>query len=151
MFINIQNISSIQKMLSGLSEDSIANFGQMNAQQMVEHLSLVLQISQGKQKAMLSISEEHLPKFRAFLYSSNPIEPGFKSKAVTAETLTLKHPDIEMAKESLVLELKSFFKYYMANPRAEHMNPTFGMLNFGEWIIFHNKHFTHHFRQFKLC
>jgi len=28
--------------------------------------------------------------------------------------------------------------------------PRLGKLNYKEWIIFHNKHFTHHFKQFEL-
>jgi len=34
------------------------------------------------------------------------------------------------------------------NPDALKLNPTFGELNKAEWEIFHEKHFTHHFKQF---
>ena len=36
------------------------------------------------------------------------------------------------------------------NPAAKPVNPTMGELDRHEWVKFHNKHFTHHFKQFDL-
>ena len=44
----------------------------------------------------------------------------------------------------------SLGKYFEENKDATPINPTMGELNKQEWIIFHNKHFEHHFKQFNL-
>ena len=66
------------------------------------------------------------------------------------ELLPLKHPDLPTAKKQLIQELLDFFKYFELNPDAKPENPVAGILTFKEWVIFHNKHITHHFRQFGL-
>jgi hypothetical protein len=30
------------------------------------------------------------------------------------------------------------------------LDPLFGPLDFNDWVLFHNKPFTHHFKQFNL-
>ncbi|MFI5156234.1 MAG: hypothetical protein ACHQEM_08610 [Chitinophagales bacterium] len=57
---------------------------------------------------------------------------------------------MDAAITQLKIELKNFDQFFKDHPLAKPVNPTMGPLDHKEWIIFHNKHFTHHFKQFNL-
>ncbi|MEE9429898.1 MAG: hypothetical protein V3V16_02590 [Melioribacteraceae bacterium] len=137
--------------LDKLLSDSKPLWGEMTAQHMVEHLILAVQSSNGKKvfdKCMNS--EERYPILKRFLLSERPLPKGFVNTIIGEGLKPLKHKDLNEAKEKLIMELSNFYNYYEDEPSAKPMNVTFGPLEKGEWITFHNKHFTHHFTQFGL-
>jgi hypothetical protein len=62
----------------------------------------------------------------------------------------LVYKSLEEAIQELVACLDKFHAYYVTNKNNKHMNPVFGLLNYEEWLMFHTKHFSHHFKQFEL-
>lgn len=138
--------------LHKLHSQSKPLFGIMTAQHMIEHLIDTLQFSNGKQDTELYFTEEKAAKMKAYLIDSdNVISVGFKSPLLPTDALLpLKFSDFDLAKTALETELKDFHFYFNENPEAKPTNPTLGKLNYQEWIIFHQKHFKHHFKQFGL-
>lgn len=63
---------------------------------------------------------------------------------------TLKYSNLHAAIENLKIELSDFDNHFISKPLDNPINPTMGELNYQEWVKFHNKHFKHHFRQFRL-
>lgn len=123
-------------------------WGSMNAQQMVEHLSIVTRVSNGKWKAKLLTPPEKLERFRTFLFSDQPMPQNFKAPFLDDST-PLRNSNINEAIIELEGELKDFHKHFEEAGRVE-THPIFGELNYENWIHFHHKHFSHHLKQFGL-
>ncbi len=150
--IDIENISIVSDVLSNLHPDNQVIFGMMTPQHMVEHLITTFQISTEKIQIEMMFPTEIAQKIRfAVIISENEIPIGFKVPFMPKETpMPLKYVSLKSAIEILKIELAYFKDYFNQNPARKTMNPSMGELNFDEWLIFHNKHFTHHFKQFDL-
>ena len=57
---------------------------------------------------------------------------------------------IKEATEELLTEIEIFKSRFSGKENEREMHPIFGELNYKEWLIYHNKHFQHHFQQFNL-
>jgi hypothetical protein len=57
---------------------------------------------------------------------------------------------MDLAKKELMTQLDDFENYFSLHPNATFIHPRLGHLYYKEWVIVHNKHFTHHFKQFGL-
>lgn len=137
--------------LNNLKSDSIPKFGKMTAQHMVEHLTYAIMFSNGKfpQKLYLPIDKAELIKEK-IIHSDNELPIGFKAPMLGDKLPNLVFPDLNIAVKELLAELDRFDKYFLENGDTKPINPIMGKLDKQEWIIFHNKHFKHHFRQFNL-
>lgn len=47
-------------------------------------------------------------------------------------------------------EVHFFYSLFKLQPKSKISHPVFGMLNFEEWLLFHQKHAVHHLKQFGL-
>ena len=150
--VNILDRDTILKMLNPLKAAALPIFGTMTAQHMVEHLILTVRFSNGKEPQHQHYSREKEAKIKEFVIGTSKEMPiGFKSPVLPAEgLLPLACSSLGSAKDRLRMELKDFDLHFESNPLDKPINPTMGQLNYQEWIIFHNKHFTHHFNQFNL-
>lgn len=139
-------------LFNSLQEDTLAKWGKMNAQQMIEHVGTVYVISTGKIKVPLSTPVEHLPKYMEFLYSEKQFRENTKAPEALLgeEPAPLRYASMDEAKQKLVEAIAYFENYFTANSEARTMHPVFGELNYAEWVLMHNKHVTHHLRQFGL-
>lgn len=145
----IENISELLKTLDQITETAKPLFGKMSAQHMIEHLSFALMFSNGKLPQKLYLSEEKANYAKQNLLNSDLEFPkGYKAPMLGEELLDLKFPSFETAKTKLLTEIDDFKDYFEQNKEKKIMSPVFGELNQEEWIRFHNKHFTHHFKQF---
>jgi hypothetical protein len=117
---------------------------------MVEHLSFTLRMSTGREPQMLHSPEEKLEGLRRFLFSDKPMPVGARVPFMGEEPPQLVHPDLNTAKKEFMQEIQNFFSYYSGHPSKTEMHPVFGLLDRQGWVALHNKHFTHHFRQFEL-
>lgn len=52
---------------------------------------------------------------------------------------------LESSVQRLEQELEAFFLYFDHDPGALPEHPVLGPMDREEWILFHNKHFAHHF------
>jgi len=149
--INIQGRDDIFRRLESLKPDAIPSFGRMSAQHMVEHLVFLMRISYGKLPHKLYYTDEKAAKIKTYTIQTNKeIVIGFRAPILPEEPISLEWNGLREAIEQLQKELIDFDQFFQSNPEARPTNHTMGPLNFEEWIIFHNKHFTHHFRQFHL-
>jgi oxepin-CoA hydrolase/3-oxo-5,6-dehydrosuberyl-CoA semialdehyde dehydrogenase len=150
--VDILDRDTIFKMLNPLKVDALPVFGAMTAQHMVEHLILTVRFSNGKEPQRHHFSREKEEKIKAYVIGTDKEMPiGFKSPVLPIEGfLPLVCSSLSSAKDRLRVELKDFDLHFANNPLDKPINPTMGQLNYQEWVIFHNRHFTHHYHQFKL-
>ena len=91
---------------------------------------------------------EKLPVLKRFLLSPRPLPKNFINTVIGGDLKPLINKDLESALKTLLNEIDKIGVYFINNPEALPINPTFGPLNKEEWIRFHKKHFNHHFEQF---
>lgn len=149
--INILDRISVFKLLKELKSDSVPLFGKMTPQHMVEHLMLAISFSNGRSPQPIMVDERVAKTIRHYtIHSDREMSVGFKAPMLGEDLLPLAYPDLQTAIEHLQKELDLFDEYFIKNPNSKPISPVIGELDHKEWIIFHNKHFTHHFKQFGL-
>lgn len=149
--VRIDNIEETIATLNKLSADTTPLWGGMTPQHMVEHLTVTIGASSGKMNLeQTSTSEEAAAAKQALIYSDMQIKQGVKNALMGEGLPPYVNASLQDAIGELQTELQHFESYYAANPSATHVQPRLGALTHDEWIIFHGKHFTHHFKQFGL-
>lgn len=135
--------------LNRLSSSKTPLWGKMNAQEMVEHLSDMLMMSRGTGNFTIDVDAETIARRQQFLSSDKEMA---KNIAVpfTKEIIELRHDELELALDEFAEEWINFTEYYENNPSASVIHPYYGDLDFNLWLKMHDKHFTHHFKQFGL-
>lgn len=149
--IEITNSRHLSHLLKQLDKDKIAVFGKMTSQHMVEHLQMVLSTSNGKfpQECRLPQEISHGYKMK-FVYTDAELPAGVKFPGSKDALPDLRNENLEIAIEKLFDELGVFHQYFKDHPESTPIHTFLGALNYREWIIFHGKHFSHHFKQFEL-
>ena len=152
MKVDITNRQEVNSLLNNLTENTQPKWGQMKPQNMIEHLAAVLQYTNGKKQIAQRTTEEEGLKAKQFLiYTDAELPMGLKTPLLPVEgPIPFEFSSLDEAKKALNKELDDFETYHANNPDALFVQPRLGKLNYKEWIIFHNKHFTHHFKQFGL-
>ncbi len=125
-------------------------WGKMTAQHMVEHLILAVRTSNSKLKVECFNPPEKIPTLKRFLVSNRPLPKEFMNPIIGPDVIPLEFKSLEEAITNLRNEIEEYITFFNENPSAILTNPTFGDLNREEWEIFHQKHFTHHLKQFGL-
>lgn len=144
------NLETFLVRLSNLAADISPEWGAMNSQQMVEHLSNSIDMSIGKLEGVkLGIPEDKVAGAVKFLHSNKPFPRGFKVK-YAPENPILRNENLEGAIDELAMKWVAFEEYFIEQPEAQHLHPVYGVLDYKGWLQVHSKHFTHHFSQFKL-
>lgn len=147
-WVDFLNIDEITTKLGLLTKETQPLFGKMNGQQVIEHLSLIMQISNGNLTADYFVSDEKSSRRKPFLDTESELEIGFKASILSNEPNKEKFDTIEAAIKDLVAQIREFESHYKKNTTENH--PFFGELDYDYWCKFHRKHFTHHFKQFNL-
>ena len=145
--INILDKQHLKELLLQLQPDTTALWGKMTPQQMVEHLVEEVKYTNGKKKATST-----LPPGEAEADKKAKLQPNFEMpRNVNLGPLPeyYRFPTLETAINELMQELEDFDKYYN-QPAVTAVHFAFGPMNRDEWLTWHTKHFTHHFRQFGL-
>ncbi len=143
-----------EKALSKLTEDSKPSWGQMTAQQMVEHLTYLYQIRIDETQnaaVIISTPEDKIEKLQESLWNDRPFPKNAKLPLYKDDKLPeLIHPDLATAKEALITAYKANQEYFKKNPEATPTHAVFGKLTKFEWKLVDRKHLNHHFTQFGL-
>ncbi len=143
--------SEIFSLLEKLDESAIPVFGKMSPQHMIEHIAIVVSVSNGKHPQQLYSTPEKAEILKAnLIYTDIEMPVGVKAPMLSDEPPALYFSDFKKAISSLKNELVRFDEFFEKNKHIKPMHPVLGPLNHNEWIVFQNKHFTHHFKQFKL-
>ncbi|MBS1549053.1 MAG: phenylacetic acid degradation bifunctional protein PaaZ [Bacteroidetes bacterium] len=143
----------IQKKLNALTINSQPKWGKMTAQEMMEHLEQGILHSMGEPEAECCYTpEENIEKFQDSLYNFRAMPKEFNAPFMPQDGSVppLRHKNLDVARQSLIDNLKRYIIYYKENPKAEHMHYVFGKLNKEMSELMHRKHFTHHLEQFGL-
>ena len=150
--IDFLDRTKLFEILSKLQADDKPEFGAMTPQHMVEHLAFVVRFSNGQDPQQHHYTTDKQQKIKAFVIDTDKDIPiGFKYPVLPTEGLpTLKHSGLSNAIDNLKTELNELDNYFLKHPSNKPINPTMGELNYKEWVRFHNRHFTHHFKQFRL-
>ena len=135
--------------LNGLTPNQKPLWGKMNAQEMVEHLSDMLMMSRGTGNFTIDVDAETIARRQQFL-SSDKVMAKNIAVPFTKEIIELRHDELELALDEFAEEWINFTEYYENNPSASVIHPYYGNLDFNLWLKMHDKHFTHHFKQFGL-
>lgn len=144
------NLETFLSYLNKLEPTTTPQWGTMNAQRMVEHLSEILQMSIGNgPKLELLIPADKIEKMQAILESDTPMPKDFKVP-FAPEEYTLRNEELELAIDEFVDSWLAFEEFYEENPDKTVLHPFYGELNAKQWYRLHSKHFTHHFEQFNL-
>ncbi|MBL4664201.1 MAG: phenylacetic acid degradation bifunctional protein PaaZ, partial [Flavobacteriaceae bacterium] len=143
---------SIPQYLTKLTADSKPKWGEMSAQQMVEHLEYTYRIASGEiQDFEISTPEKYLEKTHETLYNYKKMPQGYDFPlAEKSESENLKHADLSTAKEKMIEARDEYQAYFKGNDDARTKNVVFGDLNRFEWYLLERKHLNHHFEQFNL-
>lgn len=149
---HIEFIRNAPNLFSKVSRDKSPCWGKMNAQQVVEHLSEFLMLSIGEIVFPLSVPEEQLPKYQAFLFSEKMFRENTKApeNVMPQEPKANKHNSITEAIEEFQNAISNFETYYKENPSKTNLHPVFGYLDGTGWTMLHYKHTHHHLKQFEL-
>ena len=148
--INFLNKTSILSILKNLDEKAKPKWGNLTPQHMVEHLSSTIRYSNGKTKHKLYIPKEHLEKYQSVLFADQDFPKFFKSPVFKKDLPKLNTNSTKEATKELLTEIEIFKSRFSGKEDEREMHPIFGELNYKEWLIYHNKHFQHHFKQFNL-
>jgi DinB family protein len=137
--------------LDPLTAETRPRWGQMSAQQMVEHLLWAFEGSTGRVEIGCTLPPEQLPRLKAFLYQNRPTPEGFRNPALEAGLPPLRFPDLRAAKAALLVGVDRFHDYSRRRPEAVHTHPIFGPIGMEDWSRTHFKHGCHHLLQFGLA
>ncbi|CAN5405110.1 hypothetical protein BH11BAC1_BH11BAC1_08380 [soil metagenome] len=138
------------ELLKKLSPETPAKWGQMNAQQMVEHLTDYVRIASGKNPVKIVTSEEQLPAFKKFLESEKQFRPGTVNPLNSGAPNALRLKNIVEAINEYLSEMEQLHDIFKREPGKITAHPAFGNLNYDEWIRLQYKHLIHHGNQFGL-
>jgi hypothetical protein len=148
-FIDVTDRKSLNSLLGALQPETPALWGKMSAQNMIEHLVEAVEYTNGKRVADLRIPARKANKQRRDLVHSDFVIPTEVRGYLGDATKAKRFKDLEAAIVELNNELDAFELFFKAEGiTATHFE--FGPMNYKEWIIWHGKHFTHHFKQFGL-
>jgi hypothetical protein len=138
------------KLVKQLDAHAKGEWGVMNAQQMVEHMSYSVRVANGKTPMQIITPLENLEKVKGFMMSDKPFRENTKNVMLPDTAIPELQPDMENAVRELENEIQLFIEVFENDPTKTIENPFFGVLNFDEWLHLLVKHATHHARQFRL-
>lgn len=142
--------NDLVKLFKTLNADDKGQWGVLNAQQMVEHLSDAFRNYHGYDSEKLVTPAEHLPRMREFMLSEKQFKPNTKNAEMPEVPVPVKHPDMQTALTELQTEINNFLSHFEADSNRTIINLFFGKLNFDESVHLLHKHSMHHLRQFNL-
>jgi len=146
-FIDITDRVTLRKLLSSLQPDAVPLWGKMAPQQMVEHLAEEIRWTNGKQTGTCrrTPAEAEAAK-RQMVYSDAELPKNFVLGELPDN---YAYTNIDEAIDILMIELGDFDSHFKASDTTA-IHGGFGPMDHDEWLIWHGKHFTHHFKQFGL-
>ena len=134
--------------IARLDENTIPLWGNMNPQQMIEHLVWAFECSTGTLEVLCRTQANLLERAKRFLYDNRPTPHEFKNPLLGENPPPFRFPSFVDAKGALQKEVAHFNDYFQKQPDAVHVHPVFGPLNAEEWHRSQFKHCYHHLLQF---
>ncbi len=152
--INSEKLRFLQQtfpaLLKKLKGDETPEWGKMNAQQMIEHMTDSFRIADEKNRQTIHTPPEQLEAFKRFLMSDKEFRPMTKNALMAEDPPAIINDTLEEAVTELEEEISFFVSYFENQPGRITTNGIFGNLNYEEWINLLHKHAVHHLKQFRL-
>jgi oxepin-CoA hydrolase/3-oxo-5,6-dehydrosuberyl-CoA semialdehyde dehydrogenase len=148
-FIDITDRKRLNSLLDALQPGTPALWGRMNAQNMIEHLVEAVEYTNGKKVADLKVSIDKAKEQRENLVLSDFVIPNSATGYLPDATKAKRFKDLKTSILELNKELDAF-EYFFKSEGITAIHFEFGPMNYAEWVTWHGKHFTHHFKQFGL-
>ena len=136
--------------LTRLQAGARPRWGAMTAQQMVEHMAWICEVSTGRATVECPVPEEKRERYKAFLHNNTPMMREFRNPALAGGLPPLRHPGLPEARAAFAAEVGHFLEDQRAAQSGLHVHPVFGPLTVEEWSRAHFKHAYHHLLQFQL-
>ncbi|MBE7177646.1 MAG: DUF1569 domain-containing protein [Mucilaginibacter polytrichastri] len=132
-------------LLGTLHADTRPLWGNMRAQQMIEHMIDQVQYTNGTQIPTCDFPPEEAAQKKAQMLAEDTGIP----KNVKLGELPEKHllPDLDTAIAQLMRELDAF-DAFLAPPGSTVIHGAYGPMDHAEWVIWHSRHLRHHLKQF---
>jgi hypothetical protein len=133
----------LSKRLDRLTPDTPAQWGKMNAPQMLAHLSEAMKMATGELQVSLRKSPLRHPGFKHLIIYGPPFPKGVPT---SPELLTREATDWN----GETAELRRLIDSFAAQPQSKTIpaHPVFGKMSRRLWGALTYKHIDHHFRQF---
>jgi hypothetical protein len=149
--VDITNANELKATLDRLNEYAEPLWGRLNPQQAIEHLTTTFPIVNGrKEMKQVTTPEEAAEVKKRLIGNMEPMPKGIKSVMMGENPPPYLHPSLQAAKDELLNEVEEFKANMQKNPNGTALHPRMGQMNWQEWTLLFNKHFTHHFEQFGL-
>ncbi|WP_338791269.1 hypothetical protein V9L05_01025 [Bernardetia sp. Wsw4-3y2] len=127
------------------------HWGKMTPQHMIEHLYTAVIGSTIIKKTPPIPPNSNQEAFKnALIYSLEPMGRNLDNPAFRFGLPDYTNASLVEAKSKLLSSLERFFEVYQGKEDAYNFNPFLGDLHAQETLIFHYKHFKHHYTQFGL-
>ena len=149
MTIDITNRKELNSLLDQLTPETPALWGNLKAQSMIEHLVEAVEYTNGRRIAVRHVSVDEPASNKQLLVHGNVVISRGARGYLTDATKTKRYKDLRTAINQLNKEIDAFEHFFTA-PGKTAVHQHFGAMNREEWITWHGKHFTHHFKQFGL-
>jgi hypothetical protein len=147
-FINIRERKKLNLLLSKLEATTPALWGKMNAQMMIEHLINEVEYTNGKRSAALELAAEEATREKQAKVRDD-FEIPKNIRGPSPDNSGKRFNDLPSAINALNKEIDRFEKFFQQEGQTA-VHGGFGAMNHKEWILWHGKHFAHHFKQFGL-
>jgi hypothetical protein len=147
--IDITDRQGLNKLLTPLHSETPAKWGRLKPQNMIEHLTEAVEYTNGKRIAILTVSEEEATRQKKSKVNFDFVIPRFAKGFLPDATEHVRCADLPSAIRELYRELDAFEFYFQTEGRTA-IHPGFGPMDHKEWLLWHGKHFAHHFIQFGL-
>jgi hypothetical protein len=145
--VDITDREKLKSLLLSLDPNNKPIWGKMNPQQMVEHMIVQVEYSDGKKVTTCDLSPEEAAQAKhKWIYTDAQI---LQNLILGPLPEHFQYAGLETAIAQLMKELADFDEYFKV-PGITAVHAGYGAMNHKEWITWHNKHFAHHFKQFNL-
>ncbi len=139
--------------LAKLSPETAPTWGNMTAQEMIEHLEQTVNSSYSlPYQGGKEMKPQQIFARQNFLYGNNPYPQGLPSPFHKNGKPALRFADLDSAKKALQNALQKFVDFFALpeNEKNTYFHPMFGEVNYQDIAHSFYKHNLHHFRQFGL-
>ena len=140
----------LPRAIGRLETDAESQWGNMTAQQMVEHLTWGFDLSTGTRQIECPYPDEKRARLKTFLYDNRPSPREFMNPALASGLPPLRHAGLPEAKAGLLASIGRFLEPPGPVTAETRTHPVFGPLDRDEWSRTHFKHGVHHLSQFGL-
>lgn len=142
-FFEVEAYQELQQRLDLIKPDSLAQWGKMNAGQMLNHCQEPIKIAVNKSDVNMKSNWLIKVLFKKMMYSPKPYK---KNSPTPPQFRSTGGFDFQNEKVELQKWMNELWEDRNNENRADH--PVFGKFTKEQWGIMQWKHLNHHFEQF---